>query len=104
VGVLRGRPRRVRGHWRQTLTLVNQVTVPLVAPLGLVFDRLGRGTRLRHAVGRSRASPPFHSPYVLVAPWADGLFPSGAVLTVTVEFAGDRPHYHLRVFAGPGVI
>jgi hypothetical protein len=94
----------VRGGWRQTLTLVNEVALPLVAPLGLVFDRLSQGTRLRHAMGRSRASPPFHSPYVLVMPAPDGLFLSGAVLTVTVEFAGNRPRYILRVFAGPGVI
>jgi uncharacterized protein YkwD len=101
VTVTRGRLRKVKGRWQQTLTLHNGGAA-LPGPLVLVFERLGKGTQLRHRSGLTKVHKPKKSPYLVVSPGPAGFLAAGANLTVTVQFTGARPHYTLHVLAGTG--
>ena len=103
VSVTRSRPRRMRGGWQQTLTL-NDGGPVLAGPLALVFDRLGQGTRLRHAAGRTRLHRPLNSPYLNIPLGADDLFSPGQPITLTVQFTDNKPRYTLRLLVGNGVV
>jgi N-acetylneuraminic acid mutarotase/uncharacterized protein YkwD len=102
IAVGRGPLRRLRKGWQQTLTLGNRSGSFLQGPVALVFDHLGKSTRLRHAAGRTKKHRPTGSPYVIVYPGPDAIFAPNEIVTITVQFVGARPHYSLRVLSGSG--
>jgi N-acetylneuraminic acid mutarotase/uncharacterized protein YkwD len=103
VSVRRGPLVRKKGRWQQTLTLHNGGAA-LSGPLMLVFDHLGPQTALRHRSGLTRAHKPKKSPYWVVPLGPSGFLDGGATMTVSVEFAGARPHYSIQVLDGTGKV
>jgi hypothetical protein len=93
------------GDLQRKLTLRNTGADAPPGPVWLVFDHLGRHTRLRHRAGVTAGLAPLGSPFAEIIP-PGGVWNPGETLTKLVTFA--NPHggclrYVPRVLVGPGM-
>jgi hypothetical protein len=102
--------KRLNHHGKGTrfqVMLWNRGASPLEGPISLVVvpvPRRHHKQRLLNATGRTQVQPPPGSPYVDLTAGDAGLAPGQmlSVLLVVVDALQARPHFTLRVLAGPG--
>jgi hypothetical protein len=95
---------KLRGNrFLQKITLKNNGTFAITAPLALIFDSLGKGVKPTKAAGTTEGLGGKRSPYLLL-PLPGGIFAPGASITVTLTFrapSANKIKYKPRLVFGP---